>query len=313
MDTFDIFVDSSANIPDELITKFNISVIPYTCTVNGKERLCYEKDTAFSVTAKKYYDDLRAGADIKTSLVDKERIKAAVEPTLKAGRDALMLTISSGVSGTNAQANEARKELEELYPNSKMYVFDSANAGLGEGLQALKVADLRALGESACSCYEWLKQNSYKFNSYFTVGDLKYLRRGGRISATLAIAGTILNIKPILKADSGTVAKISFCGKERGRKKAIAALVRYFKERAVNPESNTVAIAHADCEEDALELAAMLRENGAKDIIIEYYDLCTGSHVGPGTIALFFYGKDRRTEYATAEKTSMAAPAARKI
>ncbi len=310
MDAFDIYVDSAANIPDELIEKYNIGVIPYLCTVNGIERTCYEKDGIFEQTAKSYYEAMRNGADIKTSLVDAERIKSACETSMAAGKDVIMFTISSGISGTCNQANEAKKDLEAKYPNCKMYVYDSANASLGEGLQALKVASLRDLGESAKSCYDWLKNNSYKFNSYFTVGDLKYLRKGGRISTTLAIAGTILNIKPILKADSGSNAKIAFCGKERGRKKALVALADYFKRLAVQPENNTVAIAHADCEEDANELAEMLKERGAKDIIIEYYDLCTGSHVGPGTIALFFYGKDRRNEAPAAEHVSAGKTAA---
>lgn len=313
MNAFDIFVDSSANIPDGLIEKYDIGVIPYYCTVDGQERPCYEKDSSFAVTAKKYYDDIRRGADIKTSLVDAQRIVSACEPSMAEGKDVVMVTISSGISGTFNQANEAKKILEEKYPECRMYVCDSSNASLGEGLQALKAANLRDLGESAKSCADWLKTNAYKFNSYFTVGDLKYLRKGGRISATLAIAGTILNIKPILKADSGVNAKIAFCGKERGRKKALLALANYFKQFAVQPDSNAVAIAHADCEDDAKELAEMIKEYGAKDIIIEYYDLCTGSHVGPGTVALFFYGKDRRCEAAATERAAAGKPVTHKI
>jgi DegV family protein with EDD domain len=128
-------------------------------------------------------------------------------------------------------------------------------------------------------------------NSVFTVSDLKYLRRGGRISATLAIAGTILNIKPILKADAN--GKMSFSGKERGRKKALSAIADAFAETVIHPESQTVAICHADSEEDALALADLIRERGAKDIVINWYDICTGSHVGPGTVAVFYLGKER--------------------
>jgi len=313
MNNFEIFTDSSANIPDGLISAHNIGVIPYTCTVNGKERLCYEKDKQFAETAKRFYDDMRAGADVKTSLVDAERIIKAVEPAMAAGKDAVMVTISSGISGTYHQALEAKKILENKYRGCKFYVCDSANAGLGQGLQVLKVADLRDMGESAASCADWVNENAYKLNSYFTVGDLKYLRKGGRISATLAIAGTILNIKPILKADGGTPAKITFFSKERGRKKALTALADIFRENAVNPETNTVAIAHADCEADALALADMIRDNGANDIIIEYYDVCTGSHVGPGTVALFFYGKDRRSAAAATQKKTNGRTATQKI
>lgn len=297
---FDIYTDSGSNIPEELVLKHDIRVIPYIVTVNGKDRLCYEGGREFAETAKTYYDDMRAGAEIKTSLIGAERIIEAVAPSMEAGRDVIIVTISSGISGTFAQAMEAKKQLEAKY-SSKMYVCDSTNASMGAGLQVLRIADLRDMGESAEACYEWQKANAYKFNSYFTVSDLKYLRKGGRISATLAIAGTILNIKPVLRADGGAPAKIAFFGKERGRKKAIAALAEAFAKTAVNPESYAVSICHADCEEDAAALADMLRELGAGEIITEYYDLCTGSHVGPGTLALFFYGKDRRTAAPLAE------------
>ena len=310
MKNFDIYVDSAANIPDSLLKKHNITVIPFTCTVNGEERLCYEKDMPFEETAKKFYADIIAGADIKTSLVGKESIIEAVTPSAKAGNDIIMVTLSSGISGTYNQAVEAKKYIEENFPDCSMFVLDGANASLGEGLQALKIADLRDMGESAESCAEWQKENAYKINSYFTVADLKYLKKSGRISTTLAIAGTILNIKPILKADGSENAKIVFHSKERGRKKAIACIAEMFKQRAISPESNTVAIAHAGCEEDALALAELVKAAGAKEVIIEYYDLCTVSHVGPGTLALFFYGEDRKAPAAekAQKKTGKSVP-----
>lgn len=302
MNTFDLFADSSANIPQELIKNHNIKIIPYTYIVDGKETLCYEENVNFSETAQKFYEDLSAGLEAKTSLIDKQRIIDAVTPTMQQGRDAVMITISAGISGTFNQANEAKKELEKKFKDCKLYVCDSANASLGQGMLVLKVADLRDMGESAKTCAEWVKQNAYKLNSYFTVGDLKYLKRGGRISTAVAIAGTILNIKPILRADGATPAKLAFFSKERGRKKAIATLADMFRQNAVNPENQTVAIAHANCEEDALALARTVKEIGAKDVIIEYYDLCTGAHAGPGTLALFFFGKDRMTGVAAEPK-----------
>lgn len=297
---FDILVDSGTNIPDELVKKHGIIVVPYSCTVNGKEQLCYDKDVSFADTAKRYYDDLRGGADIKTSLIGTERFIEYATPSLKAGKDVIIFTISAGISGTYNQAVNAKTELLKLFPEREIEVCDTANASMGSGLQALKVADLRDMGESLKTCAKWVEQNAYKFNSYVTVADLKYLRKSGRISATLAIAGTILNIKPILKADGGSPAKLVFFTKERGRKKALLSLANAFSEHAESLE--TVCICHADCPDDANELAEMLRERGAKNVIIEYYDLCTGSHVGPGTVALFFYGKDRRTTAPTAEK-----------
>jgi DegV family protein with EDD domain len=292
MKNFDIFVDSSANLTDEMIEKNNIGVIPYTCTIDGKEMECYEKGKSYAEIAKKVYDAMREGAETKTTLLNSQKIIDAVTPSFEAGKDVLLVMISSQISGTYNQAKLAAEELKVKYPERKLVVCDSLNAGMGEGLSAMKAIQLRDLGESIDTCANWIENNRMNINSVFTVSDLKYLRRGGRISATLAIAGTILNIKPILKGDA--VGKISFAGKERGRKKALLALADSFKENVINPENQTVCIAHADCEEDALALKDLIVERGAKDVVVNMYDVCTGTHVGPGTVALFFYGKDRR-------------------
>ena len=313
MNNFEIFADSSANIPDSLVKKHRINIVPYSCTVNGEERLCYEKDMAFIDTAKKYYADMRGGADVKTSLVGEQRIIDAVKPCMQAGSDVVFVTISSGISGTYAQALKAKETLEKQFNGCKMYVCDSANASMGQGLQVLKLADLRDMGESAETCAKWVEQNAYKINSFVTVEDLKYLRKGGRVSTVAAIAGTILNIKPLLWANGTTPARLTMFGKVRGRKKAINALADAFRETAENIGSTPVAIAHGDCEEEALALAEILKDEGVNDVIVEYYDLCTGSHVGPGTIALFFYGKDRRRSAAEAQKKTAMKTAAQKI
>jgi len=313
MNKFDIYVDSSANIPDAMLGERKINVISYSYIINGEEHNCWKKDVPFTETAKSFYDSLRCGAEIKTSLVGEQTITDAVTPSLEAGNDVLIMTIASGISGTYQQALAAKKTLEKQFPKRKVYVLDSANASLGEGLLVLKAADLRDMGESVESCAEWIEENKYKQNAYLTVGDLKYLRKGGRISATLAIAGTLLNIKPIIKADGGTPAKLTFTGRERGRKRALEALLKAFDENVLNPENQTVAIAHCNCEEDALKLAEAVKERSATDVIIEYYDLCTGAHVGPGTIALFFTGKDRRSAAAVADAKKRGKTAAQEI
>ena len=302
MNTFDIYVDSGANIPDALVKEHGITVVSYHIRVNGEERTCVQEGISFEETAKKFYADMREGAEIQTSLINAQTFYDVILPSMKAGRDALLFTISSGISATNKQAHEAKKMLETEFPGRTVHVLDSANASMGEGLLALKAADLRDLGESAETAAKWVKENVYKLNSYLTVGDLKYLKRTGRISTTLAIAGTLLNIKPVLRADGGAPAKIVFFSKARGRRKALDALAEAYRERAHEPENQTVAICHCDSEEDANYVADRIREIGVKDIIIEYYDLCTGSHVGPGTVALFFYGKDRRGAFSPSEE-----------
>lgn len=291
MRNFDIFVDSAANLTDEMIKNFDIRVVSYTCTIDGKDMECYEEGVPYEQTAKKFYDAMRGGSETKTTLVNAEKIKNAVIPSLEAGKDVLFVTISSQISGTYNQAKAVAEEMKQLYPERKMLVADSFNASLGEGMFAVQAARLGELGENIETCAEWIEKHKLNMNSVFTVSQLKFLKRGGRISATLAIAGTLLNIKPVLKADAN--GKISFAGTERGRKKALSRLAEMFEKNVIGPESQTVCIAHADCLEDAEALRDMLIARGATDVVINMYDICTGSHVGPGTVALFFMGKDR--------------------
>lgn len=293
MQTFDIYADSSVNLPDEYLEKYRIGVIAYSYLMNGELHYTAQAGVPFRTLARKFYDALRAGGEAKTSLVSKETFKEAVEPSLKAGRDVLLVTIASGISGTYAEAVKAQKELEALYPERTIVVRDSNNASLGEGLLVLHVAQLREQGAGLAACTQWFDENCYKLNSYVTVDDLKYLRKSGRVSAILAFAGNLLNIKPLIHASGDSPAKLTMYGKERGRRRSLAALLSAFDE-LTDTVDQTVAIAHADCEEDARTVEAMLRERGVKDIVIEYYDICTAAHVGPGTLALFFLGKDRR-------------------
>ena len=298
MHTFEIITDSAVNLPDSYRIGRSIHVIPFRYTCDGKEYSCLEEGTSFSERAKKFYELLSSGADIKTSLISESRFFEKAEPFLAAGKDVLFLTIASGISGTYRQAMAAAETLSRKYPNQTVIAIDSANASMGQGLLALKAADLRDMGESCLSAAEWLQQNTYKLNSYLTVDSLKYLKKSGRISALAAIAGALLSIKPVIRADGSETPKLAVCGKEHGRKKSISALLRAFKENAVNPETQIVAITHAGCEAEAAALAEEVKKLGVKDVIIEYYDLCTGAHVGPGTIALFFMGRDRRTSMA---------------
>lgn len=291
MRNFDIYADSAANLTDEMIENNDIKIISYNCSIDGKEMECYEKGVPSEQIAKAFYDAMRAGSETKTTLVNSEKIKNAIIPSLEQGRDVLLVMISSGVSGSFNQAKLAAVELKEKYPDRKILVFDSYNASLGEGMFAVHAARLGELGEDIETCYKWMEKHKLNMNSVFTVSQLKYLKKSGRISTTLAIAGTLLNIKPILKGDAN--GKIVLCGTEHGRRKALTHLADQFAANAIGPESQTVCIAHADCIEDAELLRDMLMARGATDVVIQMYDICTGSHVGPGTVALFFMGKER--------------------
>ena len=301
MHTFDIFADSAANLTDEMVAETGIKIIPFHYIINGQERPCYEAGTPFAQIAKEFYGELAKGTDIKTSLICEQEFVDAVTPSLEAGRDAIIVTITEGLSGTFVQAMKAQETLKEKYPERKVFVVDSVNASLGEGILAYRAAKLRDGGADVEECAKWLEDNKYLLNSYVTVNDLKYLKRSGRVSTIAAVAGAILNIKPMLKADGGSPATLKVYAKERGRKKSIDALMKAFSEYAGEGFADTVCITHGDCEEEALALAEEFKKRGATQIFIEYYDLCTGSHVGPGTLAVFFFGKDRRTPQEVAE------------
>lgn len=289
-----------------MIKNNDIKVVSYTCTIDGKEMECYQEGVPYEEVAKKFYDAMRNGSDTKTTLVNADKIKNAVIPSMEKGRDVLFVTISSQISGTYNQAKNVAEELKKLYPERKMLVADSFNASLGEGMFAVQAARLGELGADIETCAKWIESHKLNMNSVFTVSQLKYLKRGGRISATLAIAGTLLNTKPVLKADEN--GKISFAGTERGRRKSLSRLAELFEKSVIGPESQTVCIAHADCLEDAETLKDMLLARGATDVVINMYDICTGSHVGPGTVALFFMGKERgkSAETSSAAETNRA-------
>lgn len=291
MENFEIFVDSAANLTDELIEKHNIKVIPYFCSINGTETPCYQDGIPSEEIAKNFYEAMREGAETKTTLINADRIIDEVTPAMQAGKDVLLFVITTKLSGTYNQALAAKERLKESFPERKLLVVDSFNASLGEGLLAVYAAEKRAEGKSLDEVYEWISERTPYMNSFVTVSSLKYLKRSGRVNAAKAIVGTILKINPLIwGSDKG---ELEVFANERGRKKAMNKIVELFKERVTDPENQHVAITHADCLEDAEHLAEMIKAAGAKEVIITMYDLCTGAHIGPGTLALFFWGKKR--------------------
>ena len=299
--SFDIFADSAANLTDEMVAETGVKIIPFHYIINGQEKPCYEEGTPFRQIAKEFYTELAKGTDIKTSLICEQQFIEAVTPSLDEGRDIILITITEGLSGTFAQATKAAETLRQKFPERKIFVVDSVNASLGEGYLAYLAAKMRDNGADIDECVKWLEENKYLLNSYVTVNDLKYLRKSGRVSTIAAVAGAILNIKPMLKADGGSPATLKVYAKERGRKKSVDALIKAFTTYAGEGFADTVCIAHGDCEQEAVALAEEFKKRGATKVFIEYYDLCTGAHVGPGTLAVFFLGKDRRTPQEVAE------------
>lgn len=302
MRSFDIYADSGANIPDALVEKYGIKIISFMCNIDGVETPCYSKGSPSAEVALKFYAAMREGCETSTSLINSERFYDEIKPSLEAGRDVIISTISSGISGTYKQACDAAQRAMADFPARKVHVFDSYNASMGEGLFDIYAAKMGDEGKSFEEVCGWLESHRLNMHSVFTVSDLKYLKKGGRVSATKAIAGTLLNIKPVLVASAeGTIEVFETV---RGRRKALIRLAELFAEEATKPSAQTISICHADCAEDAQFLAGLLKEHGAADIVIEVYDICTGSHVGPGTVALFFMGDDRSITLAK-EKTSV--------
>ena len=213
-------------------------------------------------------------------------------PLLEGGEDVLVLAFSSGLSTTYQSAVIAAEELKERYPDRKILVVDSLCASLGQGLLAFHAAKKRDAGMPMEALARWLEENRLHLCHWFTVNDLMYLKRGGRISAATAVMGTMLSIKPILHVDNeGHLVSV---GKVRGRKASIQALAEKVGELARGYDNPVMFISHGDCPEDAQYLADLLKQRyGVKEVYINYVGAVIGSHSGPGTLALFFLGDHR--------------------
>lgn len=285
MDTFAILTDSSSNLTPDLAVPAGIQVVPLTCYTPEGEMACYDEHTEFD--GHRFYDSLRRTGPIKTSMINVQQFTDAFEPILKSGKDILYIAMSSGISGTCAAAGQAAEALMKKYPGRTVRVVDTLAASFGEGIFALEAARQRGEGKTLQETWRWAEDNKRRMCQFFTVDDLTFLQKGGRISAFTAKIGTLANIKPLLLGDSE--GKIVSCGKVIGRKKSLQALADLFDRHAGLDENQIVAIAHSDCEEDVQYLVGLLKKKrGIKDVLIRCYEPGTGSHVGPGAVALFF-------------------------
>ena len=284
--SFYLVTDTSANLTPELAERAGAAVLPFQFHTLGSDRAC-EDLSAFDAAA--FYGAMRRGTEVRTSLIPPARYAACFREALERGEDVLYVGMSSGISGSCQGAHMAAEELREAYPERRVWVVDTLGASLGEGLLVLEAARYRANGLDAAAAARHLLGLRQRMAQVFTVEDLKYLKQGGRLSGMAAAVGTVLNIKPILKGDEA--GKIVSCGKARGRKRSIEALAERYEALAEQPERQSVGIAHADCPEDAALLEELLRRNRPpREILTVPYEPVTGSHVGPGALALFFLG-----------------------
>ena len=281
-----LFTDTSANLPVEIIDEYGIEVVPFSYTIDGVE---YIPEREFD--GKAFYAAMRAGSEVKTSMVNAGTFIERFKTALDAGKDVLYIGMSGGISGTANAALMAKQELDEEYPDRKIVVIDTLAASLGEGLFVIKAAEQLKDGVALDAIEEAIRAQVPSMCQSFTVDDLKYLKNTGRVSGAAAIIGNVLSIHPILIGDYE--GKIVVKAKVRGMKRTLDALAERYAELALS-KTETVGIAHADNEEGKAYLVQRLRDKGLTGKCLSVcYEPVTGSHVGPGTVALFFFGTDR--------------------
>lgn len=286
--SYAIVTDSTANLNKKQLEENGVIAIPFSYFLEGKEYAC---DDLEKFDDKEYYEAIRNGAKVTTSQINPQIYMDYFEPILKEGKDLIFIGISSGVSGSFASAEMAKKQLEETYSDRKIELIDSLGAGLGEGLLVLKAAKCRANEMDITETAERIRSFCKRIYQVFIVDDLMYLKRTGRLSNVSAAVGTVLGIKPLLKGSEE--GKIVAFEKIRGRKKCIKTMAEKYASLAKNPTNQTVGISYADCREDAEYLANLIREKAEpKEIIITKHEPATASHLGPDALALFFVGDE---------------------
>lgn len=293
---FQIVVDSAANLPAEVAKQYGIKVISFVNLVDGKELICFDPDlTPEEERAKgtEYYNAIRSGADVKTGLISSGIFEEEFRKIMEQGDDVLYFSLSKNISGNFNSARIAAEELNEEAPGGrKIRLIDSLNASLAQGILAIYASEMRELGKEVDEVADLLETYPPKMNGVFTVGDLKYLSKTGRIHGVVALVGNALSIKPILRGNAeGYIVQFKKC---RGRKAAVKELISLVVDNIENPEEQIIGIAHADAYEESLYIMEEIQKKvSVRGFINTSYDYCTGSHVGPETLALFFMGKDR--------------------
>ncbi len=287
MKDFVIVTDSSADLLPEMAEELGIKVIQLEVTVEGEEP-CPNN----LVEPKAFFAKLRDKKGAKTSACSIDSFLTAFEPLLEKGQDVLYLGFSSGLSSTYSSGAVAARELAEKYPNRKIYTVDTLCASRGEGLLVWYACQKKRSGASIEEVRGYVEENKRNLCHWFTVDDLFYLKRGGRISAASAVIGSMLSIKPVLHVDNA--GKLINMSKVRGRRASIDALFDKMKATMLPDANKNVFICHGDCLEDAEYLAARIKaELGINAVEIGYVGPVIGAHSGPGTLALFFLGKER--------------------
>ena len=286
--SYKIITDSSCDFTDSMCAELGIAYTPLTVTYNGESHNNFSEETAI----KAFYDELRNGVIATTSAANPENWASVMEPALAEGHDVLVIAFTSGLSTTYQSAVIAAEDLREKYPDRKINVVDSLCAALGQGLLIWYACKKRDEGLSLEELTAWVEENKLHICHWVTVDDLNHLKRGGRISATTALVGTMLNIKPIIHLnDEGKLINVS---KIRGRKAAIEYIASKVGELGEGYDNETCFVVHGDCEGDANTLANIIKTKyGVKNVHIGYLGPVIGAHTGPGVLSVFFMGVHR--------------------
>lgn len=286
--SFAVFADGSANLPNQMLE--GITLLPCEYTVNGEPRVYLGDVDHFDGHA--YYEDLRNGVKVGTSLLNAQVFFTHFTPVLESGQDIIYISMSSGISGTYNVAVNAAEELMEQYPERFVHIVDSRGCGFGNGILAVRAAKMSRDGVDVRTAAAKIDEEVPHMCQYFTVDDLNFLKRTGRVSGFTAAIGTALGIKPILYGDK--TGHIVACSKVRGRKKSIEAIVAKYREKKLDSPDQIICISHGDCLEDAQQLAALVEQvTPGIPITICEHEPFSGAHVGPGMLALFFRGIER--------------------
>ncbi|MBC8569762.1 DegV family protein [Zongyangia hominis] len=283
-----ITTDNNVDLPDSYLKEHNLAVTYFTYTIDD---VAYSSDDP-NMGIHEFYDKMRGGSVVKTQQINPDQAIDFFRTYLQEGYDLLHVAFSSGLSGTFNNMRLAWDDLREEFPERKVIVVDSLCASMGQGLLVHKALELQKEGKSMEEVARWLEENRLHLCHNFTVEDLAYLHRGGRISKTTAVVGTMLGIKPVLHVDDA--GKLVPEGKIRGRKQSLIALVDNMERKLGGYQNDVVFISHGDCEEDALFVKDLVEKRfGIKAFVMGYISPIIGAHSGPGTVALFFMGETR--------------------
>ncbi|HLR65797.1 DegV family protein [Virgibacillus alimentarius] len=282
--TIKILADSACDLSEHYYNGFDIEMVPLTVHINGNDY----KDS-IEITPKTVYDAMRNGGHAKTSQVSPQTFKTIFTSYAQTNQPLVYLAFSSQLSGTYQTAKMIEQEIKEEYPDAPIHVLDTKCASLGYGLVVLHVAKLAKEGAQLNEIIHAATDHAQHMEHIFTVDDLEYLHRGGRVSRTAAFVGSLLKIKPLLHVDDGKLIPLE---KIRGSKKVLKRMLEVMEKRGANFENQVIGISHGDDLERAEQLASLIKEKfNVKEVIIEMVGAVIGAHSGPGTIALFFLNK----------------------